>query len=100
MKKFNMLEDGNGGERIVPIIAAGGQDGRSNVALAACETPACLEMPARPPACPRSRPPAGASARASALTPPSPAAPARPPCSGLSARAPALPPQDAASRPN
>jgi hypothetical protein len=30
-----MLEDGDGGERIVPIIAAGWPDGRSNVELSA-----------------------------------------------------------------
>ncbi len=28
MKDFNLLEDGDEGERIVPIIAAGGPDGR------------------------------------------------------------------------
>ena len=35
LKEFNMLENGDGGERIVPIIAACGPDGRSKVALSA-----------------------------------------------------------------
>jgi hypothetical protein len=55
-----MLEDGDGGERIVPIIAACGPDGRSNVSLSAV----CLRVrdpyllgDARPPACPPALPP-------------------------------------------
>jgi hypothetical protein len=62
-----MLEDGDGGERIVPIIAAGGQDGRSNVALSAvflrvraCARPRARLLPAR--RCPPARLPTRAPA--------------------------------------